>query len=135
VKLRDWLFWYCISKPLWDCMQIMRFSVLYVDFGSTLKMVVLWCLNSLLLFWNLMTRKISYFTMKWHFSQFKTKFVSTHLFNTTLRFSRQLSNDEPKTEKSSLNTSVIFSIKYEKMENIHLWEVAGALHKPNDIFL
>ena len=30
---------------------------------------------------------------------------------------------------------MIFSIKYENMDNIHLWKVVGALHKPNDIFL
>jgi len=34
-----------------------------------------------------------------------------------------------------MNTSMLFSIKYEKMESVHLWKVARALHKPNVLFL
>ncbi|MCI35467.1 hypothetical protein A2U01_0056688, partial [Trifolium medium] len=32
-----------------------------------------------------------------------------------------------------MNTSMDFSIILEKMANMHLWNVAGALHKPNGI--
>jgi len=45
------------------------------------------------------------------------------------------SNDDPKTEKSSMNTSMHFPIKSEKMAWTHRWKVAGALHSPKGILL
>jgi hypothetical protein len=32
-----------------------------------------------------------------------------------------------------MNTSMIFSIMFEKMDIMHSWKEAGALHDPNDI--
>src|ERR1043165_8073095 len=80
-------------------------------------------------------RTIPSVTMKLHFSQFKTKFVSTHLFKTVFKFSKHKSNDAPKTEKSSIKTSIVFSIKSANMACMHLWNVVGALHKLKGIRL
>jgi len=80
-------------------------------------------------------QKFFYLTIKWNFSQFNTRFVSTYLFNSTTRFSKHDLDDEPKIEKSSMKTSMLFSTKSGKMANIHLQKVVGALHKPKYIFL
>lgn len=45
--------------------------------------------------------------MKWHFSQLRTRFSSTHHCNTRPRCSRHASNVSPATEKSSMKTSII----------------------------
>ena len=37
--------------------------------------------------------------------------------------------------KSSMKISITSSAKSENMDIMHLWNVAGALHKPNDIFI
>jgi len=34
-----------------------------------------------------------------------------------------------------MKTVILFSIKYEKMAIMYLWNVAGALHNPKAIFL
>ena len=65
-------------------------------------------------------------TIKWHFSQFSTRLVSSHLISTNLRFSRQLSREFPNTENSSMNTSIVFSTIYENMAIIQRWNVLGS---------
>src|SRR3954465_1988763 len=82
---------------------------------------------------TLWPRTIPSVTMKVHFSQLRTKFVSIHLSITTSRFFKHKSNDDPYTEKSSMNTSMLFSIKSEKIACMHLLNVARALHSPNGI--
>jgi len=57
--------------------------------------------------------------MKWHFSEFSTRFVSAHLLSTLHRFNKHEEKEEPYTEKSSMNTSTISYIKSEKMEVNH----------------
>jgi len=52
-----------------------------------------------------------------------------------LRFSRHITKESPWTEKSFINTSMLFSIRLEKMASIQLWKVVGALHSPKGIFL
>src|SRR5215216_5637626 len=69
-------------------------------------------------------------TIKWHFSQFKTRFVCLHLCKTQSRLLKRSSKDFPYTEKSSIKTSTIFSQKLENIAVIHLSKVAVALHKP-----
>ena len=39
------------------------------------------------------------------------------------------------TVKSSMKISITSSTKYENMDIMHLWNVVGALHKPNGILL
>ena len=56
-----------------------------------------------------------------------------HLFNTLVKLAKHNSNESPKTVKSSINTSIHSSNSSEKMLNIHLWKVAGALHNPKGI--
>ena len=59
-------------------------------------------------------------TMKWHFSQFSTRLVSSHLYKTLLRFLKQISKDDPKIEKSSINMSIKSSAMSEKINIMHL---------------
>ena len=73
---------------------------------------------------------IPFLTIKWHFSQFSTRWVSLHLYKTLLRFIKQMLKDGPKTEKSSMNISIKSSAMSEKIDIMHLWNVAGALHRP-----
>ncbi|KAK2368632.1 hypothetical protein QL285_081815 [Trifolium repens] len=80
-------------------------------------------------------RTIPSVTMKLHFSQFKTRLVSTHLLGAASRLFRQSSKLFPNTEKSSMNTSMDFSTMSKNIANMHLWKVVGALHRPNDILL
>ncbi|GKD16906.1 hypothetical protein Tco_1206064 [Tanacetum coccineum] len=84
---------------------------------------------------TLWPRTIPSFTMKWHFSQFNTRLVYSHLFSIFSRFLRQWSKELLKTEKSSKNTSMLSSISSWKMAVIQRWKVAGALHNPNGIRL
>src|SRR5215216_3905666 len=72
-------------------------------------------------------------TIKWHFSQFKTRFVCSHLCKTRSRLLKQSSKDFPYTEKSSMKTSTIFSQKSEKYSSHTSLKGAGALHKPKGI--
>nr|GFB20692.1 hypothetical protein [Tanacetum cinerariifolium] len=46
---------------------------------------------------------------------------------------RHEEKESPKTEKSSIKTSIIFSIISWKMAIMHLWNVPGVLHKPKGI--
>ena len=80
-------------------------------------------------------KTIPYFTIKWHFSQFKTKFFSIHLCRTSVRLCKHWSNESPKTEKSSINTSRNHSTISEKILNMHRWNIADALHNLNVILL
>ena len=70
-------------------------------------------------------RTIPYFTIKWHFSQFKTKFFSIHLYRTSVKWCKHWLNESPKTEKSSIKTSRNCSTISEKMLNIGFmhWEI------------
>ena len=74
-------------------------------------------------------------TIKWHFSKFKTRLVSSHLSKTLARLDKQWSKDEPYTLKSSTKTSIQCSNKSVKILIIHRWNVPGALQRPNGIFL
>ena len=65
-------------------------------------------------------RAIPWFTMKWHFSQLRTKFFSLHHSNTNVRWCRHSTNEDLKTEKSSINISRWCSTIFEKMR-IQLW--------------
>ncbi|GKE64916.1 hypothetical protein Tco_1519077 [Tanacetum coccineum] len=69
-------------------------------------------------------------TMKWHFSQFRIRLVSSHLLSILSKWERQDEKESPKTEKLSMKTSIVSSIMSWKMAIIHLWNVSGALHKP-----
>ena len=40
-----------------------------------------------------------------------------------------------KLVNTSIKISIASSTKYDNMDIIHLWKVAGALHNPNDILL
>ncbi|GJV83730.1 hypothetical protein Tco_1523628 [Tanacetum coccineum] len=75
-------------------------------------------------------RTMPSFTMKWLFSQFRTKLVSSHRFNILSKWDRHVEKESPKTEKSSINTSIVFSIMSWKIAIIHRWNVPGALHSP-----
>ncbi|GJT14887.1 hypothetical protein Tco_0873593 [Tanacetum coccineum] len=44
------------------------------------------------------------------FSQFRTKLVSSHLFSILSKWERQDEKESPKTEKSSMKTSIVSSI-------------------------
>src|ERR1044072_5885653 len=68
--------------------------------------------------------------MKWHFSQFKTKFLSSYLLSTRDKLTRHASKSGPKTEKSSIKISMHVSIRSEKIAYIYLWKAVGALHSP-----
>ncbi|GJY06150.1 hypothetical protein Tco_0373204 [Tanacetum coccineum] len=70
------------------------------------------------------------FTIKWHFSQFGTKLVSSHHLSILSKWERHEENESPKIEKSSMKTSIVSSIMSWKMAIMHLWNVPGALHKP-----
>ncbi|KAJ0928357.1 hypothetical protein HanRHA438_Chr04g0193161 [Helianthus annuus] len=69
--------------------------------------------------------------MKWHFSQLRARLVSSHRDSIRSRLSRHWSYESPKMEKSSMKTSIVFSIISWKMATIQRWNVAGALHRPN----
>ncbi|GJR34693.1 putative ribonuclease H-like domain-containing protein [Tanacetum coccineum] len=73
------------------------------------------------------------FTIKWHFSQFRTKLVSSQCFSILSKWERHDEKESPKTEKSSIKTSIVSSIISWKMAILHFWNVPGALHKPNGI--
>lgn len=63
-----------------------------------------------------------------HFSKFKTKLVSTHIFKIMFRLCKHVSNGEPNIEKSHMKTSMHFSIILEKIVCMQRWKVAGSLH-------
>lgn len=63
-------------------------------------------------------------TIKWHSSQFNTKFVSLHRCNTRFKCSKHSSKEDPNTEKSSMKISMNFSTISEKMAIMHRWKVA-----------
>ncbi|GKF60081.1 hypothetical protein Tco_0176867, partial [Tanacetum coccineum] len=69
-------------------------------------------------------------TMKWIFSQFRTKLVSSHRFNILSKWDRHVEKESSKTEKSSINTSIVFLIISWKIAIIHCWNMPGALHSP-----
>ncbi|GKF94530.1 hypothetical protein Tco_0284230, partial [Tanacetum coccineum] len=70
-------------------------------------------------------------TMKWLFSQFRAKLVSSHRLSIFSKcWVRHVEKELPKTEKSSINTSIIFSIMSWKIAIIYLWNVPGALQRP-----
>src|SRR3954463_13500476 len=74
-------------------------------------------------------------TMKWHFSQLRTRFTLTHRLSTSSRFAKHASKLPPQTEKSSIKTSIIPSRKSANIAIMHLWKVAGALQSPKGIRL
>ncbi|GKE71813.1 hypothetical protein Tco_1529885 [Tanacetum coccineum] len=72
-------------------------------------------------------------TMKWHFSQFRTRLVSSYLLSILSKWDRQDEKESPKTEKSSMKTSIVSLIMSWKMAIMHLQNMLGALHKPKGI--
>ena len=60
---------------------------------------------------------------------------SSHLDKTNFKLAKQLVNEDPKTKKSSINTSKKHSTMSEKILSMNLWKVAGALQSPNGIRL
>ncbi|GKD62352.1 hypothetical protein Tco_1299861, partial [Tanacetum coccineum] len=57
-------------------------------------------------------------TMKWLFSQFRAKLVSSHRLSIFSKWVRHVEKELSKTEKSW------------KIAIIHLWKVPGALQRP-----
>ncbi|GJV24965.1 hypothetical protein Tco_1377660 [Tanacetum coccineum] len=49
------------------------------------------------------------------------------------KWERKEEKESPKTEKSSMKTSIVSSIMSWKMAIMHIWNVPGALHKPKGI--
>nr|GEW08670.1 hypothetical protein [Tanacetum cinerariifolium] len=84
---------------------------------------------------TLWPKTIPSFTMKWQFSQFNSRLVSSHLFSIFYGFLRQWSKELPKMKKSSMNTFMLSSISSWKMAIIQQCKGAGALHNPNGIRL
>lgn len=72
-------------------------------------------------------------TIKWHFYNFKTRFVLIHLSMTLFNRSRLQSNEGPNIENLTINTSMEFSIMLEKIESMHIWNVVRALHNLKNI--
>lgn len=72
-------------------------------------------------------------TMKWHFFQLSTKFVSSQRARKIAKFLRKSSWDDPKTGESSMKTSKYFSTMLVEIAIIHIWQFVSALHNPNDI--
>ena len=70
-------------------------------------------------FRNFMPKTIPSLTIKWHFSQFKTRLVSSHLCKTQSRLLKQSSKEVLKTKKPSMKTSTFFSQKTENIAIIH----------------
>lgn len=70
-------------------------------------------------------------TEKWHFYQFRTKLVSSHIASTLSRFKRHTLKDIQWTNKWSMNTSTKSSTISLKISSMHLWKVAGALQCTN----
>ncbi|GKG23976.1 hypothetical protein Tco_0392012, partial [Tanacetum coccineum] len=60
-------------------------------------------------------------TTKWLFSQFRAKFVSSHRLSIFSKWVRHVEKELLKTEKSSINTSIVFSIMSWKIAIIQLW--------------
>ncbi|GKF11281.1 hypothetical protein Tco_0049207, partial [Tanacetum coccineum] len=61
---------------------------------------------------------------------FRAKLVSSHRLSIFSKWVRHVEKELPKTEKSSINTSIVFSIMSWKIAIIHLWNVPGALQRP-----
>ncbi|GKD57502.1 hypothetical protein Tco_1290889 [Tanacetum coccineum] len=78
-------------------------------------------------------RTMPSFTVKWHFSQFRTKLVSLHRLSILSKWERHEEKESPKIEKLSMKTSIVSSIMSWKMAIMHLWNMPGALHKPKGI--
>jgi len=57
------------------------------------------------------------------------------LFKTFPKLVKQLSKEYPNIDTSSMKISMKCSTKLENIEIMHLFKVAGALHKPNGILL
>ncbi|GKF68021.1 hypothetical protein Tco_0197700 [Tanacetum coccineum] len=56
--------------------------------------------------------------------------VSSHRLSIFSKWDGHVEKELPKTEKSSINTSIVFSIMSWKIAIIHLWNVPGALQRP-----
>ncbi|GJV45711.1 hypothetical protein Tco_1430247 [Tanacetum coccineum] len=71
------------------------------------------------------------FTMKWLFSQFRTKLVSSHRFNILSKWDRHVEKESPKTEKSSIKYFPSFSDHvHGRLHHTSLGMLPGALHSP-----
>ncbi|GJZ77113.1 hypothetical protein Tco_0641785 [Tanacetum coccineum] len=65
-------------------------------------------------------------TMKWLFSQFRAKLMSSHRLSILSKWVRHVEKELPKTEKSSINTSIVYSIHDRgKIASYILWNVPG----------
>ena len=76
---------------------------------------------------TLCPRTIPSLTIKYHFSQLRTRFFPSHLANTLHKLLTHDVKSDPYTEKSSIKTSMKSSIISVKIDIIHLWKIAGAL--------
>ena len=65
--------------------------------------------------------------------QLSTKSFSMHRFRIASKLIKHSSNVLPYMVISFIKTSIIRSTISLKMLNMHIWNVAGALHKPKDI--
>ncbi|GJT64968.1 ribonuclease H-like domain-containing protein [Tanacetum coccineum] len=61
------------------------------------------------------------------------KLVSSHRFSIISKWERHKEKASSKTEKSSMKTSMVFSIISWKIATIHLWNVPGSLQRPKGI--
>nr|GEW03071.1 reverse transcriptase domain-containing protein [Tanacetum cinerariifolium] len=61
--------------------------------------------------------------MKWLFSQFRASLVSSHLLSILSKLVRHVEKEFPKTEKSSMKTSMVCSIMSWKIAIMHRWNV------------
>ncbi|GJV47293.1 hypothetical protein Tco_1437505 [Tanacetum coccineum] len=64
------------------------------------------------------------------FSHFIMLNLFFHRLSIFSKWVRHVEKELPKTEKSSINTSIVFSIMSWKIAIIHLWNVPGALQRP-----
>lgn len=62
------------------------------------------------------------FSMKLHFSQFSTKFKSSHLLSTQAKWSKRRSKESPMIDKSSMDISIVSSPMSENIDIIQHWK-------------
>ncbi|GJT24996.1 hypothetical protein Tco_0894933 [Tanacetum coccineum] len=68
-------------------------------------------------------RTMAFLNHKMDFLQFRAKLVSSHRLSIFSKWVRHVEKELPKTEKSSIKTSIVFSIMSWKIAIIHLWNV------------
>ena len=107
-----------LQKPVW--LRKLRTPFTDVEGGSFSMISILAQSTSILLPDMRCPSTMPYLNIKWHFSPFKTKLVSMHLFSTKVRLWRQFSNVEPIKEKSSMKASMEFLTMSENIAIMHI---------------